>query len=459
MPIIATAGHVDHGKSTLIEALTGRDPDRWAEEKERGLTIDLGFAWTNLGGIDVGFVDVPGHERFIKNMLAGVGAIDVALFVVAADEGWMPQSEEHLAILDVLGTQRGVIALTRTDLADDDTIDLAELGVLETVDGTSLEGWPIIRVSPVTGQGMDQLRVALQHELHRAGEPQDSNRPRLWIDRSFRVPGTGLVVTGTLVGGHLEVGEELMLWPTETRIRIRGLQQHDTETRRLAPGSRAALNIAGVDRADRGNMLGRPNDYATTRSLLALISVVRSFPDELSGRGAFHLHAGSGSWPVKLRMIPDQELIAVASSEKPLPLHTGDRFVLRETGRRAVVAGGVVLDPHPPVRRDGLLAAVPLLRDALGKNPDAIADALLEVRGSATDIQLSQDSGGGIATSPHRVAEMLFSPQRVLQLAGEIRGHTAVFHAEHPLRPWDFESRTRFRPWDQSRHHQRCCRR
>ncbi len=169
MPIIATAGHVDHGKSTLIEALTGRDPDRWAEEKERGLTIDLGFAWRQLGGLDVGFVDVPGHERFIKNMLAGVGALDVALFVVAADEGWMPQSEEHLAILDLLETRHGVVAITRIDLTDNDQADLAELEILEAVEGTALDSWPIVRVSAITGHGMDDLEHALVAHLAAAG--------------------------------------------------------------------------------------------------------------------------------------------------------------------------------------------------------------------------------------------------------------------------------------------------
>ena len=201
MPIVGTAGHVDHGKSTLVEALTGRDPDRWDEEKVRGLTIDLGFAWTELRpGVIAGFVDVPGHERFMKNMLAGVGALDVALFVVAADELWMPQTEEHLAVLDLLDVRHGVIAMTRADLADADMIELGQLEIQEKVAGTTLEGWPISVVSAVSGLGIEQLRVNLAQAIDNAGPPLNIGRPRLWVDRSFVISGAGVVVTGTLAG-------------------------------------------------------------------------------------------------------------------------------------------------------------------------------------------------------------------------------------------------------------------
>ena len=203
MPIIGTAGHVDHGKSTLVQALTGRDPDRWAEEKERGLTIDLGFAWAQVGKDTVGFVDVPGHERFIKNMLAGVGGLDVALFVVAADEGWMPQSEEHLAVLDLLSVQHGVIAITRVDLADPDLIELSKIDVEEHVAGTAAETWPVVEVSAVTGQGIEDLVAALERELTSAGPAPDAGRPRMWIDRAFGISGAGVVATGTLTGGAI----------------------------------------------------------------------------------------------------------------------------------------------------------------------------------------------------------------------------------------------------------------
>ena len=212
MPVVGTGGHVDHGKSTLVQALTGRDPDRWREEKERGLTIDLGFAWARIGGQEVSFVDVPGHERFMKNMLAGSGGFDVALLVVAADEGWMPQSEEHLAVLDLLDIRHGLVALTKTDRADADLIELATLEVEERLSGTSLEGCPIVGVSAVTGDGLDVLRAALAEAI--AGMPAErSDRTRLWIDRVFPMAGAGTVVTGTLVGGSIAVGDEVEVLP------------------------------------------------------------------------------------------------------------------------------------------------------------------------------------------------------------------------------------------------------
>ena len=239
MPIVGTAGHVDHGKSTLVEVLTGRDPDRWAEEKERGLTIDLGFAWVRLDeDIDVGFVDVPGHERFIKNMLAGVGAIDVALFVVAADEGWMPQSEEHLAVLDLLEVRHGVIAVTRTDLVDQDLLELAMLDIDEHVTGTSLDGWEVVPVSAVTGVGLDELRSALIRALRIAGTPPDLGRPKLWVDRSFVISGAGVVVTGTLTGGSVRKNSDMVISPGGHRVRLLA-DQLGVELEELGRGGRA----------------------------------------------------------------------------------------------------------------------------------------------------------------------------------------------------------------------------
>ena len=436
MPIVATAGHVDHGKSTLVEALTGRDPDRWAEEKERGLTIDLGFAWATIGGFTVGFVDVPGHERFIKNMLAGVGAVDVALFVVAADEGWMPQSEEHLAILDLLETAHGVIALTRIDLTDEDTIDLAELGVLEAVEDTTMSNWPIVRVSAVTGVGMDALQVALSDALKAGGTPADGGRPRVWIDRSFHVPGAGLVVTGTLSGGSIADGDELMLWPGEVMVRVRGLQSHDAAVDHLDSGTRAALNIVGTDDVARGAMLAIPGSFRSSNRLLASVRLVRNFDGELTGRGAFHLHAGSGAWPVEVRVIESAPAGAVVllRSRQALPLEAGHLFVLRETGRRAVIGGGTVLDPRPPESGTALREAIPVLRAVQGSSPDQIADALLEVRGSARVADLASDSGGGQPSSVYRTGTLVMAEGRAIALHGRIVSAVEQFHRENRLR-------------------------
>jgi len=433
MPVVATAGHVDHGKSTLIQALTGRDPDRWAEEKERGLTIDLGFAWAKLGGHDVGFVDVPGHERFIKNMLAGVGAIDVALFVVAADEGWMPQTEEHLSILDSLDTRYGVVALTRTDVADSDDADIAELEILEQTEGTTLADWPIVRVSPLTGHGMDEMRAALSDQLDQAGDPVNVARPRMWVDRSFHISGAGTVVTGTLSGGTLSVDDDLMLWPGGETVRVRGMQHHEESVGSLDPGTRAALNITGAAQPDRGTMLGLPGAFGTSTSLLTTFREVRGLEEPLTARGAYHFHLGSGSWPVRIRLVGKG--MCLVRSNSPIPLQSGDRFILREAGRRAVVAGGRVLDPHPQSSGAALRAAGPRLQAAMDGTANAIADVLLAIRGTDSLTRLYQDSGGGRPSSLFITATEAMAEGEAAAIREAILTAATHFHADNRLRP------------------------
>ncbi|MDR9450573.1 MAG: selenocysteine-specific translation elongation factor, partial [Acidimicrobiia bacterium] len=403
MPVVGTAGHVDHGKSTLVRALTGRDPDRWEEEKRRGLTIDLGFAWTTMtDGTEISFVDVPGHERFIKNMLAGSEAIDVALFVVAADEGWMPQSEEHLAVLDLLGVRTGVVAITKADRVDDELIEFVTLEVEEKLAGTSLAGSPAIAVSPVSGLGLDDLRRALEEAVRKVAPLlADVGRPRLWVDRSFTIAGAGTVVTGTLLDGHLATGDQLEIWPGRLRGRVRGLQSHERELPRVAPHNRVAVNLVGLERAEvtRGAMLGRPEDWISTESVLAQIDTARYLDEPLTNRGAFHLHLGSGAWPVRLRLVDGSELevsgTAILQLSQPLPLKVGDRFILREVGRRSVVAGGRVLDPHPSGRISDIRPTTETLQATVAAPADDQASALLQVRGRDLLVRLSADSGGG----------------------------------------------------------------
>jgi selenocysteine-specific elongation factor len=275
--VVATAGHVDHGKSSLIERLTGIDPDRLAEEKRRGLTIELGYAWTTLAsGREVAFVDVPGHERFVRTMLAGVGPVPVVLFVVAADEGWEPQSEEHLAIVDVLGVAAGVIAVTKRDLVDDETLAIALDEVRERVAGTSLEGSPIVPVSSVTGQGLDELRAALDEALTNAPSPSRA-RPRLFVDRVFSIRGSGTVVTGTLTGGCLVTGDDVVLEPGGRRARVRALQSHERGVATACAVARVAANLAGIDRADvaRGDVLAEPGGWRATSRIEASLEPVR----------------------------------------------------------------------------------------------------------------------------------------------------------------------------------------
>ncbi|MEP0764632.1 MAG: selenocysteine-specific translation elongation factor, partial [Chloroflexota bacterium] len=280
MHVIGTAGHVDHGKSTLTYALTGINPDRLAEEQRREMTIDLGFAWLDLPtGERVGIVDVPGHRDFIENMLAGVGGIDAALLVIAADEGVMPQTREHLAILDLLAVPTGLIALTKMDLiSDPDWLELVQLDIMETVHGTVLDGKPIIPVSARTGEGLGDLVAALADLLAHQPPRADLGNPRLPIDRVFTISGFGVVVTGTLLDGALAVGQEVEIQPAAVRARVRGLQSHEQSIEQATPGRRLAVNLRGVDRdaLKRGDVLGLPGAWQPTTLLDARL---RYLPD------------------------------------------------------------------------------------------------------------------------------------------------------------------------------------
>ena len=359
MHVVATAGHVDHGKSTLVEALTGTDPDRFAEEKARGLTIDLGFATTTLpSGAVLSLVDVPGHVRFIKNMLAGVGAVDACLFVVAATEGWKPQSEEHLRILELLGVRHGVVALTKVGPADDDLVDLAHLEVEERVAGTFLEGAPVVDTDAPTGVGLDNLRAALDDLLAATPTAVDHGRPRLWIDRAFSARGAGTVVTGTLTGGRLHTDDELAVHPAGSPVRVRSLQNHHAERDELPPGSRCAVNLVGVahDEVVRGHVLVRSDQWHHTTVVDASLRVLDRLDHPVSRRGAHVVYLGSGEHPVRMRILgpdaldPGTEGAVRIHLPEPLPLLPGDRFVLRESGRAETVGGGEVLDVDPTER-------------------------------------------------------------------------------------------------------------
>jgi selenocysteine-specific elongation factor len=356
--VVATAGHVDHGKSSLIVRLTGMDPDRWEEEKRRGLTIDLGYAWCELpSGREVGFVDVPGHERFVANMLAGVGPVRLVMFVVAANEGWRQQSEEHLAILDVLGVAGGVVALTKRDLVDEDSLDLAEEEIRERLDGTVLSDARIVRVSAATDEGLDDLRTALDDLLARAPIPEEE-RARLFVDRVFTISGAGTVVTGTLGGDRLAIGEEVELYPHGKTARIRSLQTHKRNEDRADPVSRVAANLVGTATADlaRGDVLGAPGAWRPTTVFEGVLRPVRGLPHPITGRGAYKVYAGAAEADARLRIFgsarieADQEAFVRITTTHPLVLDVFDRFVLRESGRQETVGGGEVLDTAPPRR-------------------------------------------------------------------------------------------------------------
>lgn len=356
MRVIGTAGHVDHGKSSLVLALTGTNPDRFEEERRRGLTIDLGFAHTTLpSGDEISIVDVPGHIRFIRNMLAGVGGIDACLFVVAATEGWKPQSEEHLRILELLGSRHGVIALTKVDLVDDELRELATLDVAEHVDGTFLADAEIVPVSSTTGEGLDDLRVALTALVGRTPPAADTSRPRLWVDRSFAARGSGTVVTGTLTGGGFAVDDRVNVLPNVEQARIRNIQSHGQARMTVGPGHRAALNLAGIDHdaIHRGAAIVHAAQWRPTTRFDASLTVLDSLDHVVSRRGAYVVHLGSGEWPAKLRVLGPSSIPPGGSGlvrlhlAQALPLVAGDRFVLRESGRNETIGGGEVLDPRP----------------------------------------------------------------------------------------------------------------
>jgi selenocysteine-specific elongation factor len=338
--VLATAGHVDHGKSTLVRALTGMEPDRWAEERRRGMTIDLGFAWTELPSREtVAFVDVPGHERFVPNMLAGVGPVPAAMIVVAADEGWMPQSAEHLAALDALGVRHGLLVITRSDLADPEAARELSLGEIA---GTSLADLESVAVSGTTGEGLDDLRAALDRLVTTLPEPKKDAPVRLWIDRAFTIKGAGTVVTGTLGAGSLKLGDELVLG--DKKVRIRGLQSMGEPHDEVTAVARVAVNLRGVDKdsVERGSALLTPGRFRETDLIDVRIhgDAVADLPATIT------LHAGSAAVPVKVRPLGDDT--ARLRLSRPLPLRIGDRALLRDPGRHHVAGGVTVLDVLPP---------------------------------------------------------------------------------------------------------------
>lgn len=438
MPIVGTAGHVDHGKSTLVKALTGRDPDRWQQEKQRGLTIDLGFAWTDLpSGTEVGFIDVPGHERFIKNMLAGIDAINVALLVVAADEGWMPQSEEHMSVLDLLEVPKVVVALTRIGLTDADTAELVAEEVTEKLAGTVAASAPVIPVDSVSGEGVEAVAAALDDAIADT-EILDHGRPRMWLDRAFSISGAGTVVTGTLLDGPLKNGDQVQVLPAGQTARIRGLQSHEQTLESIAPGNRAAVNLSGIERGEvgRGSMLGLPGQWDVTHWMIVALRTVRALDNPLRDRGAYHLHLGSGSWPTRLRLIGTNQLEgsghALLTLDSPVPLAVGDRFILREVGRRAVVGGGRVLDPSP-TRRDHP-GAVAALDGIEAMEPDEQAVRLLAWRGREQVETLAAQTRGG-ATAGTRVGSIALADDAKKRLTENAIASVRAFQEVNPLRP------------------------
>ena len=360
MHVIGTAGHVDHGKSTLVQALTGTHPDRLKEEREREMTIDLGFAWLTLpSGEEVGIVDVPGHRDFIENMLAGVGVIDAALFVIAADEGIMPQTREHLAILDILQVQGGVIALTKVDLINDpEWLVLIEDDIRSVLNGTVLEKAPMIRVSSRTRQGIPELLKSLSDCLADRPPRPDLGRPRLPVDRVFTMPGFGTVITGTLSDGSLHTGDEVEILPSGFKTRIRGLQTHKRKEDTAIPGSRTAVNLSGIniDQVKRGDVITHPDSYKSSQRIDVRFRLLPDVVHPIKHDTAVKLFIGAAEISSRVRLLGSDELLPGEEGwlqlelEEPMVSIRGDRYILRRPSPGETLGGGIVVDPHPKKR-------------------------------------------------------------------------------------------------------------
>ncbi|MBM4456527.1 MAG: selenocysteine-specific translation elongation factor [Chloroflexi bacterium] len=482
MRVIGTAGHVDHGKSSLVLALTGIDPDRLREEKERQMTIDLGFAWLTLPppadapagapAEQVGVIDVPGHIDFIKNMLAGVGGIDAALFVVAADEGMMPQTREHLAILDLLQVQAGVVALTKTDVVSEEGwLELVEADVHDSLAGTSLANAAIVPVSARTGAGLEELKRILADVLAQAPVRRDRGQPRLPIDRAFSVAGFGTVVTGTLSDGVFRVGDEVEIVPGHLRTRIRTLQTHKRAVERGLPGSRLAINLTGVhpDQLARGMVVGRPGALRTTDLLDVRMRLVA---DQTGTAAAMRLRhnqmvdffSGAAEAPARVRLLSAEEIGPGGTGWAQLRLDSavavvaGDRFIIRQPSPSLTIGGGQVVNPHPARRwrrfQPQVIAQLETL--ARGTPEDLLLHAL--AAGEPGSLKTAVERSGlpaaaAEATLARLIAEGQILPLGVVQpplaasatlaislegwrtLAGRLADILDDYHGQFPLRP------------------------
>jgi selenocysteine-specific elongation factor len=425
MRVIGTAGHVDHGKSTLIEALTGTHPDRLREEREREMTIVLGFAWLTLPqGEEIGIVDVPGHSDFIENMLSGIGAIDAALFVVAADEGVMPQTQEHLAILDLLQIQGGVVAITKIDtISDPEWLDLVEAEITDTLSGTVLESAPIVRVSARTGEGLPELLKRLNDVLADKPPRLDLGRPRLPVDRVFTMSGFGTVVTGTLTDGQISVGDEVLILPQHLRGRVRGLQTHRRKEQTAVPGSRTAINISGVDvdQVFRGDVVVHPGSYQATRRMDVQIRLLQNISAPIRHNTEVKLFIGATEVVARLRLLgvdvlkPGESGMLQLELSHPIVAIRGDRYILRRPSPGETLGGGVVVDPKPKGRHKRFDETVLESLDSLvgGTPADILLQSILAA-GIASIEQVISQSSLEAEVATQALAELLDTKQALL---------------------------------------------
>ncbi len=456
--IVGTAGHIDHGKSTLIEALTGTHPDRLEEEKRRGITIDLGFAFLEDGGVRFGFVDVPGHERFVKNMLAGASGIDLVLLVISADEAIKPQTREHFEICRLLGVKRGVIALTKSDLVDAQSRELARMEVEEFVKGSFLANAAIVPVSAKNGDGLRELKKALEQAASQITEKDAGRYFRLPVDRSFPVKGFGTVVTGTLISGQVAVGDEVELLPEGKRLRVRGLETGGKSVERAEAGQRTAVNLAAVEHTalQRGMVIAAPGRFRATRRVDVRLALLASSPP-LKHRARVHFHAGTSETIGEVYLYERSELAPAGSSLAQLRLQDdvvlvkGDRFIVRQFSPVVTIGGGEVLDPlaRRPARKDtGRVAFLETLEH--GSREDAVRAMternVLGVPGSEIvartgwlERELQEAANNLAAAKAIRMVSaeplLLFSEPRFREMCETLCLRVEKFHKENPLSP------------------------
>ncbi|HEY4979168.1 MAG TPA: selenocysteine-specific translation elongation factor, partial [Candidatus Acidoferrum sp.] len=456
--IVGTAGHIDHGKSTLVEALTGTHPDRLEEEKRRGITIDLGFAFLEASGVRFAFVDVPGHERFVKNMLAGAWGVDVLLLVIAADEVIKPQTREHFDICRLLGVERGVIALTKIDRVDEDTQELARLEVEEFVQGSFLSSARIVPVSAKTGAGLSELKEALLHAANEVAAKDPQQYFRLPIDRSFSVKGFGTVVTGTLVTGQIRTGQEVELLPAVKKLRVRGLQTGGKAVERSVAGERTAVNLAGVEHADvkRGMTLAAPGRFRGSRRIDVRLELLSS-AQSLKHRAKVHFHSGTSEAIGEVLLYEEAALrpretgMAQIRLEDEIVAVRGDRFIVRQFSPVMTIGGGVVLDPmaRRPTKKDTgrvtFLETVregtreEILRAIAERNVLGVAMNDLVARTGWLENEIQAVSENLAKTNLVRIVSreplVLFSEKLFAEICEKLATRVERFHKENPLLP------------------------
>ncbi|WP_273379837.1 selenocysteine-specific translation elongation factor [Symbiobacterium thermophilum] len=454
--IIGTAGHVDHGKSALIRALTGVETDRLPEEKERGISIDIGFARFPLpSGRRAAVIDVPGHEKFVRNMLAGITGIDLVILVVAADEGVMPQTREHLDILRLLEISKGLVAITKIDLVDEEMVELVEADVAEAVAGTFLEGAPVCRVSSVTGEGLDHLLRTVDALLAET-EPKDTTAfARLPIDRAFVRPGFGTVVTGTLVGGVIRQGDRMELLPLGIEVRVRGLQVHGEPVELAQAGQRVAVNLAGIERSDvrRGHVLCAPGALRPTRSFAGRLHLLESWPKELKHGERVHLHTGTSEVLARVLLLEGDALKPGGTAyvqlklEEPVVVGRGDRYIIRSYSPVHTVGGGMVIEPHAQYRRSQAKAAIAELQaKESGGTGGVIAETLLRAgmtplglgelaKRTGVTVETVRTELPGLGADVRELEGGLWIHRRGFgQFCDAVRAELETFYGRYPLR-------------------------